>query len=468
MNHNKTGLNETNLHAYQNSCIDHIIDNPYCALFLDMGLGKTITTLTAIKKLMFDELEVSKVLIIAPKRVAENVWTSELDKWDHINHFKASRVIGTVKQRIEALKTEADLYLIGRDNIAWLVGLYGGGMLPFDMLIIDESSSFKNHKSNRFKSLKQVRTSFNRIVLLTGTPSPNTLQDLWAQIYLLDGGSRLGKFITHFRRDYFRPGKRNGAIIYNYITQDNGEQRVYDKIEDICLSMKAKDYLDLPERITNYIDIKFPPKIQKLYNDFEEEQVLELFSGKDETDISAVNAAALSNKLLQFSNGAVYDAEKNYHVVHDLKIDAIKEIIEDANGKPVLIAWTFRHDLYRLQEALKKHNPVQLKTEQDIFDWNSGKINILLMHPASGGHGLNLQAGGNIIVWFGQTWSLELYQQLNARLDRQGQDKPVIVHHLVASNTIETKVVNALARKEKGQNELMEAVKAKIAQYLKK
>lgn len=459
-------MNKNELHDYQLTAIDHIIDNKHCALFLEMGLGKTVSTLTAISRLIYEELDIANVLVIAPKRVAENVWSAELDKWSHISGLTISKIIGSVKQRKEALRKKADVYTIGRDNVAWLCGQYGGSMLPFDMLVIDELSSFKNHKSVRFKALRNVQPSFKRVVGLTGTPAPNGLIDLWAQVYLLDRGERLGKFIGKYRDEYFKEGKRNGAIIYDYNIRPDGEARIFEKIKDICMSMKAKDYLTLPGRIENVIEVKFDEELQKRYDDFERDQVLELYAAlTEDQEISAVNAAALSNKLLQFANGAVYDSNKNYHEVHDLKIEAIKDIIEDANGKPVLIAYSYRHDLERLMKALAKHKPVKLTTEQDIKDWNAGKIQIMIMHPASGGHGLNLQAGGNILVWFGQTWSLELYQQFNARLDRQGQTEVVIIHKLVATKTMDVKVVNALKGKDKTQDGLMEAVKALIKKY---
>jgi len=460
-------LKESDLHGYQAEACQHIIDNPFCALFLEMGLGKTISTLTAIKKLI-DGLDVGKVLIIAPKRVAESVWDAEIDKWEHIHGLTVSKVIGTPKQRLAALNSKADIYLLGRDNVSWLVGLYGGSMLPFDMLVIDEFSSFKNAKSQRFKALRGVQPSFSRVVGLTGTPAPNGLIDLWAPVYLLDRGQRLGKFISRFREEYFRPGASNGHIVYKYNIRKDGEQRIYDAIGDICMSMKAEDYLKLPERINNYIDIRFPDDLQKKYNDFEKEKVLQLFTEEDDdNDISAMNAAALSNKLLQFANGAVYDEDKVTHEVHKLKLDAAEDIIEVAQGKPILIFYTYQSDRDRLLERLAKYEPRVLGGDQDIRDWNAGKVQVLMMHPASGGHGLNLQAGGNIVIWFGQTWSLELYQQANARLDRQGQTQSVIIHHLVASKTIDQDVIKALENKSNNQEGLMQAVKARLKKYLK-
>ena len=473
-------LTRNNLHGYQETGHDHVITHSHCALFKEMGLGKTVTTLTAIDTLIFHELEIDTVLVIAPKRVAESVWAEEATKWEHLKHLTFSKVIGSVKHRRAALQKKAHVYLIGRDNVSWLCGQYGGSMLPFDMLVIDELSSFKNPKSVRFKALKAVQPSFSRVVGLTGTPAPNGLIDLWSQMYLLDRGERLGKFIGKYRETYFTAGASKGHIVYKYLLKKGGDKEIHRRISDICLSMKSEDYLNLPDLIENKVVISFPENIQKQYEDFEKEQVLEMYENfKDvnimdgefgtpsefSTEISAVNAAALSNKLLQFANGAVYDDVKNWHVVHDLKIEAVKEIVDTANS-PVLIGWTYRHDLYRLKEAFKDKNFRQLKDNQDIIDWNNGELDILAMHPASGGHGLNLQAGGNTIIWFGQTWSLELYQQFNARLYRQGQDKPVIMHKLIAKGTVDEDVVGAQARKANKQEALMAAVKARIKKYI--
>lgn len=459
---------EKNIHGYQHTGVKHILENTHCALFLEMGLGKTVTTLTAIKHLMFAELEISSVLVIAPKRVAESVWSAECEEWEHLNGLVISKIIGSITERKKALQKKADIYMLGRDNVSWLCGQYGGSMLPFDMLVIDELSSFKNPKSIRFKALRGVQPSFKRVVGLTGTPAPNGLIDLWSQLYLLDRGERLGKFITTYRDTYFRPGKRNGAIVYKYNLCPDSEKKIHAKVGDICMSMKAEDYLDLPGRIDNIIKIKFPVDLKKKYDDFEREQVLQLFAEQETgKEISAINAAALSTKLLQFANGAIYDESKIWHVIHDLKIEAAKELIEDANGKPVLIAWTFRHDMERLKAALKQYNPRELKTDQDIKDWNAGEIQVLLMHPASGGHGLNLQAGGNLIIWFGQIWSLELQQQLDARLARQGQKNVVIINKLAIEGTLDMDVIQSLEMKKLNQDGLMEAVKARIKKYLK-
>ncbi len=455
-------LDIIDMHEYQHTAVDHILENTHSALFLEMGLGKTVSTLTAINTLMFEEFDISTALVVAPKRVAENVWDAEIKKWSHLSHLKISKIAGSAKQRKEALRKDADVYTIGRDNIAWLCGQYGGSMLPFDMLVLDELSSFKNPKSIRFKSLRNVQPSFKRIVGLTGTPAPNGFLDLWSQIYLLDRGKRLGKFITRYREDYFAKDY-NG---FSYSPREGAEDLISEKINDICMSMKAEDYIKLPDRIENIINLKFSDELQKKYDDFEKDQVMQIFEGQAEDEgISAVNAAALSNKLLQFANGAVYDEDRNVHEVHNLKIEALKEIIEDANGKPVLIAYSFQHDLRRIMHALKKYKPVKLTTERDINDWNDGKIQVLIMHPASGGHGLNLQAGGNIIVWFGQTWSLELYQQFNARLHRQGQKQAVIINKILIKNTMDQRVVKAVEGKSERQNGLMEAVKALISKY---
>lgn len=458
-------MDKSDLHKYQHTCYNHILENDSCALFLEMGLGKTVTTLTAINTLIYEDLEINNAFIIAPKRVAENVWHTEIEKWAHLRHLTISIVSGNIKHRKLALAAKADIYVIGRDNVAWLCGLYGGSMLPTDMVVIDELSSFKNSKSVRFKSLKNVMPSVKRVVGLTGTPAPNGLIDLWAQMYLLDKGERLGKFITQFRREYFSSHSPTGVYTKYNITKKD-EKRIHEKIGDICISMKAKDYLDLPEYIFNDIDIKFSDKLQKKYDDFEKEQVLALFEDNEDEVISVTNAAALSNKLLQFANGAVYDEDKNWHMVHDLKMEALKEIIEDANGKSILIAWTYRHDMYRMKEGLKKYKPRELKTSKDIDDWNAGKIQVMMMHPASGGHGLNLQNGGHIVVWFGQTWSLELYQQLNARLKRQGQKFAVVVNRLIASKTMDQDVIRSLSKKHKSQDGVMSAVRARIEKYI--
>ena len=460
-------MTEADLHPYQRTAIEHILKRPKCALFLEMGLGKTVSTLTAIKKLMYEELEISRVLVIAPKRVAESVWDDECLKWDHLHCLKVSKILGDQKHRIEALRKKADIYVIGRDNVAWLVNLYKKHALPFDMLVIDELSSFKNHQSQRFKALKAVQPYFKRIVGLTGTPAPNGLIDLWAQIYLLDRGERLGKFITRYREDFFTPGQTNGAIVYSYVPRKGAQEAIYRRLEDICMSMKAKDYLDLPGRIVNVIPLEFPKDLKARYEEFEKEQTIKLIEDSGSTEIAVLNAAVLTNKLLQFANGAMYDADGGTHAIHDIKIEAVKELMEDTNGKPVLIAWTFKSDRDRLLQALEKYNPRELKGPKDIADWNDGLIRVMLMHPASGGHGINLQSGGHIIIWFGQTWSLELEQQFNARLDRQGQKEVVIINKLVMKDTVDEDVIKAQKVKDRTQSNLMEAVKARIEKYAK-
>lgn len=463
-------LKESDLHPYQIKAVEHIIAHKYCGLFLAMGLGKTVSTLTAIEKLMYDYLEVSSVLVIAPKRVAETVWAEEAQNWEHLRHLTFSKIVGTEKQRIEAFHRKADIHIVSRDNIAWLCGLCGS-VVPFDMIIVDELSSFKNHQSQRFKALRIARPWISRLVGLTGTPAPNGLIDLWPQIYLMDRGDRLGKTITAYRSKYFTPGRSNGYVTYNYILRPGAEQAIRDRISDICISMQAEDYLQMPMLTSNVIKLKMPSEIANLYKKFEKDSIMKLLDGVDdegnEIEITALNAAGLSNKLLQFANGAIYDENRNAYPIHDIKLDALEELVEEACGKPVLVAWTYQFDRDRIIERLKKHKPRQLKTAQDIADWNAGKVQVMLAHPASAGHGLNLQAGGNIIVWFGLTWSLELYQQFNARLYRQGQKQGVIIHHLCVEGTHDEDVLRALKSKDKVQQSLMSSIKAKIERYIK-
>ena len=464
-------MNESNLYNYQKACIEHIINTTHCGVFLEMGLGKTVSTLTAINALMYDYCEINSVLIIAPKRVAESVWQEEAEKWDHLKHLRFSKIIGTQNQRVEAIKAKADIYIISRDNVAWLCALYGGSKIPFEMIVVDELSSFKSYKSIRFKSLKATQPYFKRFVGLTGTPAPNGLIDLWPQIYLMDRGKRLEKTVSAYRSKYFRPGKTNGTVIFSYDLLADSESLVHKRIEDICISMKAQDYLEMPLRTDNYIKLNMPPELKKKYYEFEKEKVIELINGSEDSpegvEISVVNAAALSNKLLQFANGAMYDENRNVHEVHEIKLETLKELIDDANGKSVLVAWTYQHDRDRILEYLKSYKPRELKKPQDIVDWNAGKVQVMLAHPASAGHGLNLQAGGSIIIWFGQTWSLELYQQFNARLYRQGQQDRVVIHHLIMKGTEDENVISALKSKDKKQNALMDGIKAKIEKYKK-
>ena len=442
---------------YQEYATQWILDKEKAGLLLDMGMGKSVITLTAIDELMFDYFEVSKVLVIAPLRVAESTWDEEAAKWDHLKHLKISKVLGTEKERINALYTKADIYIINRENVKWLVDKCGKDW-PFDMLVIDELSSFKSHRAQRFKALKKVRPFMKRVVGLTGTPAPNGLIDLWSQIYLLDGGERLGKTITGYRERYFLPDKRNQHIVFTYKLKEGAEEAIYEKLSDICVSMKAEDYLKLPERINNIIPIHLPKKAKDKYDQLERDLLLPL---KD-SDIVANTAGVLANKLLQMSNGAVYDENGDVKEIHNAKLKALEDTIEAANGKPVLIFYSYKHDLDRIKKHLKRDDLTVLDTSEDIKNWNEGKIPIMLAHPASAGHGLNLQAGGNIIIWFGLTWSLELYSQANARLYRQGQKQNVIIHHLVAKDTMDEDVIKALEGKEVGQEALLNAVKARV------
>lgn len=405
--------------------------------------------------------EVNKVLVIAPKRVAEDTWSTEVDKWDHLKDLRISKIIGTPKQRINAINENADIYIVSRDNVKWLVDNCFR-YWKWDMCVIDELSSFKNSKSQRFRALKKVRPHFKRIVGLTGTPTPNSLIDLWPQMYLLDGGERLGKTITGYKERFFYPGQHNGYVVYEWKLRENAEDSINKKISDICISMKAKDYLNMPERIDNIIRIKLPDKTIKKYKEFSKDLVMEL---DNEEEITAVSAAVLTNKLLQFANGAIYNDDKKIIELHDEKIDKLLEIIDTSNGKPVLVFYNFKHDKERIIKALAKRGIKDyqgLDTSEDIKNWNEGKIQVALLHPASAGHGLNLQYGGNIIIWFGLNWSLELYQQANARLYRQGQKESVIIHHLVAKNTVDEDVMQALENKDVNQEKLLEAVKARL------
>lgn len=459
-------LKETDLHEYQKKAVEHIITHKYCGLFLEMGLGKTVSTLTAVEKLMYDYFEVNSVLVIAPKRVAETVWAEEAQNWEHLQHLTFSKIIGTEKQRLEAFHKKADIHIISRDNIVWLCGICASN-LPYDMLVIDELSSFKNHLSQRFKALRLARPWIKRVVGLTGTPAPNGLIDLWPQIYLMDRGERLGKTITKYRSTYFTPGRSNGYVVYNYNLQGGAEQAIRNKIGDICISMQAQDYLHMPMLTNNYVKLKMPKDILDAYHKFEKDSIMKLINLDNEVEITALNAAGLSNKLLQFANGAIYDEDKNAYPIHDIKLEALEEIVEEACGKPVLVAWTYQFDRDRIMNYLKKYKPRELKTAKDIQDWNDGKVQLMLAHPASAGHGLNLQAGGNIIVWFGLTWSLELYQQFNARLYRQGQKQGVIIHHLYMAQTHDEDVILALKNKDRVQMSLMNSIKAKIDNYIK-
>lgn len=443
---------------YQQYSINHIIDHKASGLFLDMGMGKTVSTLTAIDNLIFLG-EVSRVLVIAPLRVAEDTWSTEVEKWDHLKHLRISKILGTKKQREEALNKDADIYVTNRENVDWLVSECFDSWI-WDMVIIDELSSFKSSKAKRFRALKKVRPYFKRIVGLTGTPAPNSLIDLWPQIYLLDGGQRLGKTITGFKDRYFNPGRRNGYVVYNWELKQGAEEAIQNKISDICISMKADDYLELPERIDNRVEISLSKKSMEIYKKLEKDLIIEIA----EEDITAANSAVLTNKLLQMANGAIYSESKEVVNIHDEKLGKLEEIIDTSNGKSVLVFYNFKHDYNRISEMLtkKKITYQALNDSEDIKKWNNGEIQVALLHPASAGHGLNLQYGGNIIVWFGLTWSLELYQQANARLHRQGQKEIVIIHHLISKGTVDEDVMNALANKEVNQNMLLEAVKARL------
>lgn len=441
-------------HEYQSYATEFILSHPISAVFLEMGLGKSVITLSAIFDLCLDSFLVCKVLVIAPLRVARDTWPAEIKKWDHLKGLSYSVAVGTEKERIDALKKQSTVYIINRENVDWLVHKSG---IPFhfDMVVIDELSSFKSYGAKRFKSLLKVRPSVKRIVGLTGTPSSNGLMDLWAEFRILDLGQRLGRYISHYRNTYFKPDKRNAQIIFSYKPLPGAEEEIYKQISDITISMKSTDYLKMPEYVSNEVFVTLSEKEWKVYSDFKEDMVANL--GDEEID--AVNAAVLSGKLLQMANGAVYDSENKAHVIHDKKLDALEDLIEGANGKPVLVAYWYKHDLERIKERF----PVrQIQSSKDIEAWNDGKIPIAVIHPASAGHGLNLQSGGSTLIWFGLTWSLELYQQTNARLYRQGQRDTVIVHHIITKNTIDEDVLLALTKKEKTQDALIDAVKANL------
>jgi SNF2 family DNA or RNA helicase len=446
-------------HNYQRYCIERVLDTPALGLLLDMGLGKTVITLTAVNDLKYNRFAVNKILVIAPKKVAESTWVKEASKWDHLKLLRFSTVLGSQTKRIKALNTPADIYVINRENVPWLVEYYKNAW-PFDMVIVDEFSSFKNHQAKRFKSLKWVRPHIKRIVGLTGTPAPNGMLDLWAQVYLLDGGERLGKTITGFRERYFEPDQRNRDRVFTYSPKQGADERIQQLIGDICVSMKAEDYLELPDIVFNTVPIILDSKAEKAYNKLETEMLLQV----DETTIDAGSAAVLTNKLLQLCNGAVYDEDRNVVNIHDCKLEAFMELIEGLNGKPALVFYNFQHDKDRIKKALAKTNlrVRELKTPQDETDWNNREIDILLAHPASAAYGLNLQQGGNHVVWFGLNWSLELYQQANKRLHRQGQTEKVIIHHLTVSGGVDEDVVRALENKTNTQDDLMAALKARI------
>lgn len=448
-------------HPYQQYCIEKIMQTNKLGLFLDMGLGKTAITMTAIRQLKHDRFAVNRVLVIAPKKVAEGTWTREKDKWNHTKVLRVSQVLGSLNKRIKALHTPADVYIINRENVVWLVDYYKNKW-PFDMVVVDESSSFKSHKAKRFKALASVGCHINRMVELTGTPSPNSLADLWSQVFLLDQGERLGERYTHFRERYFDPGERGQNVVYNYRPKVGSNESILEKIADICISMKAEDYLQLPDITYDDVPVVLDIKATKAYQDMERKMVLELPEAEEE--ISVTSAAALSNKLLQLANGALYDEDHEAHRIHDCKLEAFMELIESMQGKPVLVFYNFRHDRERIIEVLVKTKlrVRELKTPKDEDDWNHREIDVLLAHPASAAYGLNLQDGGNHVIWFGLTWNFEQYSQANKRLHRQGQTEKVIIHHLVSQGTRDEDVMEALQHKDNVQSWVMDSLKARI------
>lgn len=439
-------------YEYQAYATRFIEDNDVAAIFLECGLGKSVITLTAIKNLI-EKGEVKRVLVIAPLRVAKNTWPDELKKWEHLSGLSYSVAIGTPDKRKKALTKKTDIVITNRENVEWLVSK-SGVRFDFDMVVIDELSSFKSYRTNRFKALLKVRPFVSRIVGLTGTPSSNGLMDLWAQFRVLDMGERLGRYITRYREGYFMPDKRNAQVVFSYKPLPGAEERIYDKIGDITISMKAKDYLKMPDLVTSEVYVDMPDDGRSKYENLLSDMVVDI---KDE-EIDAANAAVLSNKLLQMANGAIYTDSKNVLKIHDAKLDALEDLIESANGKPVLVAYWFKHDLERIKARFPYAR--EIKTSDDIRAWNRGDILVGLIHPASAGHGLNLQDGGSAIIWFGLTWSLELYQQTNARLYRQGQKNTVVIQHIITKDTIDERVLMAIAKKEKTQNALIDAVKA--------
>ena len=440
-------------HDYQQYAIDFIESHPTAAVLLDMGLGKTVITLTALNNLLFDCFEISRVLVIAPLRVARNTWPQEIGKWEHLNHIRYSVVVGTEKERRDALRKQASLYIINRENVPWLVEKTD---FSYDAIVIDELSSFKSWSSKRFKALMKVRPLAKRVIGLTGTPSGNGLMDLFAEFKVLDMGQRLGRFITKYRQDYFVPDKRNGQVVFSYVPLPGAEERIYEKIADITISMKASDHLRMPELIESEYSVRMNEAEKKIYTEMCEQLVLQMKGD----EVTAANAGVLSGKLAQMANGAVYTDDDTTLHIHDRKLDALEDIIESMNGKPLLVAYWFRHDAERIE---KRVPCVRLDSDESIDCWNRGEIPVALIHPASAGHGLNLQSGGSTLVWFGITWSLELYQQTVARLHRQGQSaKTVVVRHIIAEGTIDERILRALKRKDKTQTALIDAVKANL------
>lgn len=448
-------------HDYQKYTIARMLETKKIIAILDMGLGKTACTLTAINELLFERFEINKVLVIAPLRVARKTWTDEIGKWDHLKNLRASKILGTEAERIQGFNATADIYLINRENVQWLIDYcLKLKRWPFDVIVIDESSSFKNNQSKRFKSLRKVAALADRVIELTGTPSPNGLMDLWSQIYLLDQGERLCKTITAYRDRYFVPGRRNRTVVYEYIPKPRAEEAIYKAISDVAISLKAVDYIKMPKRIDNVVKVQLPDAARAKYDEMERDSILELSSKEV---VTAGSQAAVTGKLLQMANGAVYGESGAVLHIHDEKLDALEEILEDNTGKPIMVLYNYKHDYQRLMERFAKYNPRTLDTDADQDDWNAGRIQLLLAQPASMAHGLNLQVGGHIIVWFGLTWDLELYLQANARLERQGQpNDTVVINHIVAEDTVDEDVMRALRSKRVDQDELIEAVKARI------
>ena len=442
-------------HDYQAYAIDYIKTHPIAAVLLDMGLGKTVISLTAIADLLFDSFEAHRVLVIAPLRVARDTWPTEIEKWEHLQHLTYSVVVGTPKDRRAALMAGADITIINRENLQWLIE-DSGFPFDYDMVVIDELSSFKNHQSKRFQALMKVRPKVKRIIGLTGTPSSNGLMDLWAEFKLLDMGQRLGRFISQYRNNYFLPDKLNGQIIYSYKPMPYAEDAIYRKISDVTISMKSTDHLKMPELISSKYEVRLSEEERNRYEELKSQLVLQLPEG----EVTAANAASLTGKLVQLANGAIYSDDGDTVEFHNRKLDALEDIIEAANGKPLLVAYWFKHDLERIKQRFDVR---EIKSSKDITDWNSGKIPVAVIHPASAGHGLNLQAGGSTLIWFGLTWSLELYQQTNARLWRQGQTAgTVVIQHIITKGTIDERILKALSRKELTQNSLIDAVKANL------
>jgi len=442
-------------HEYQQYATDFIIKNPTAAVFLEMGLGKSVIALTAILELCLERFEISRVLVIAPLRVARDTWPAEIQKWDHLKNLTYSVAVGTANERRAALRQKTFIHIINRENVQWLIEDSG---IPwqYDMVVIDELSSFKSHQSKRFKSLMKARPGVRRMVGLTGTPSSNGLMDLWSEFRVLDMGKRLGRFITHYREQFFEPDRRNGMQVFSYKPRAGAEREIYRRIGDITISMRSADYLKMPECVMNTVPVKLDSTEYEVYVEMESKMVTEL----DGVEIDAVNAAALTGKLCQLANGAIYTPDGNTVFFHERKLDALEDLIEGANGKPVLVAYWYKHDLARIQERFKVR---ELKSSKDITDWNAGKIPVAVIHPASAGHGLNLQAGGSTLIWFGLTWSLELYQQTNARLWRQGQQaETVVIHHIITRGTVDEDVMQSLSEKDRSQAALMRAVRARV------